>query len=196
MAKSQIQKLIEAGAEFTDVSRQQADEFVRRLVNEGEVRRSDADELVQTLVTRGKETSEQIAASIQREISKQVAAISARFDDLEGNVEALTEQVTALLNQRRADRPKVAAGASKTQATTKQATKKQATTTEPTKKQATTTKPTKKQATKTKATKKKTKTTKNQAAAKTKAASTEQAAAGRSSAVGPSGVRKVSARRG
>src|SRR6186997_92114 len=67
-----IQQLIDAGVEFTEVTRERADAFVKQLVDRGEVQRRDAERVVQELVDRGRETSE-------------------RFDELEKRFEALTE---------------------------------------------------------------------------------------------------------
>ena len=88
-----IQQLIDAGVEFTEVTREEADAFVKQLVDKGEVQRRDAERVVQELVDRGRETSERIAANVQREVSKQVAIMSERFDELEKRFEALTEML-------------------------------------------------------------------------------------------------------
>jgi polyhydroxyalkanoate synthesis regulator phasin len=86
-----IQQLIDAGVEFTEVTRERADAFVKQLVDKGEVQRRDAERIVQELVDRGRETSERITANVQREVAKQVEIMSARFDELEKRFEALTE---------------------------------------------------------------------------------------------------------
>jgi len=86
-----IQQLIDAGVEFTEVTRERADAFVKQLVDRGEVQRRDAERVVQELVDRGRETSERIAANVQREVSKQVAIMTERFDELEARFETLTE---------------------------------------------------------------------------------------------------------
>jgi polyhydroxyalkanoate synthesis regulator phasin len=88
-----IQQLIDAGVEFTEVSRNQADAFVKQLVDRGEVQRQDAERVVKALVDRGRETSERIAATVQREVSKQVGIMTERFDELEQRFEALTEML-------------------------------------------------------------------------------------------------------
>ena len=41
----------------------------------------------------GRETSERIAANVQREVAKQVAIMTERFDELEERFEALTEML-------------------------------------------------------------------------------------------------------
>ena len=90
-----IQQLIDAGVEFTEVTRERADAFVKQLVDKGEVQRRDAERIVQELVDRGRETSERITANVQREVAKQVAIMSERFDELEKRFEALTESLSA-----------------------------------------------------------------------------------------------------
>jgi len=90
-----IQQLIDAGVEFTEVTRERADAFVKQLVDKGEVQRRDAERIVQELVDRGRETSERITANVQREVAKQVAIMSERFDELEKRFEALTESLAA-----------------------------------------------------------------------------------------------------
>ena len=65
-----IQQLIDAGVEFTEVTRERADAFVKQLVDKGEVQRRDAERIVQELVDRGRETSERITANVQREVAQ------------------------------------------------------------------------------------------------------------------------------
>src|SRR5688500_343990 len=88
-----IQQLIDAGVEFTEVTRKQADTFVKQLVKAGEVPMRDAEALVQQIVDRGRETSERISANVQREVARQVGWMSERFDELEDRFEALAEML-------------------------------------------------------------------------------------------------------
>ncbi len=91
MAIPSIQQLIDAGVEFTEVTRKQADSFVKQLVQAGDLKRSDAEAMVQQIVDRGRETSDRISANVQREVAKQVGWLSERFDELEDRFEALAE---------------------------------------------------------------------------------------------------------
>jgi polyhydroxyalkanoate synthesis regulator phasin len=93
MANSPVQQFIDAGAQFTAMSKQQAESLVASLVKSGEMRRNDAEKLVQLLIARGKEVSERINAAVEAEVSKQMAAAKVRFAELETRVEALTKQV-------------------------------------------------------------------------------------------------------
>ncbi len=93
MAPPSIQQLIDAGVEFTEMTRKQADAFVKQLVKAGEVPRRDAESVVKSMVDRGRETSERISTSVQREVAKQVGWMSERFDELEDRFEALAESL-------------------------------------------------------------------------------------------------------
>ena len=93
MADSPIKKFLEAGVQLSDVSRKQAEAVVKTLVKAGEVRRKDGEELVQTLIERGRETSEHIAAAIQKEVAKQVDALKAQFEGVEARVDELSRQL-------------------------------------------------------------------------------------------------------
>jgi polyhydroxyalkanoate synthesis regulator phasin len=90
MAKSTLKSYIEAGAQFTEMPRQQAEAFVKGLVKSGDIRRRDAEVLLQRLLARSRETSDRITELVQAEVARQVQAMSERFDDLEGRLEALT----------------------------------------------------------------------------------------------------------
>jgi polyhydroxyalkanoate synthesis regulator phasin len=96
MAKSNVQKLLEAGVQFTEMSRQQAETFVRALVKSGEVRRKDAEDTIQSLVERSRETTDRVATLVQQEVSKQVTTIAEQYEDLENRIEALTGQLARL----------------------------------------------------------------------------------------------------
>jgi polyhydroxyalkanoate synthesis regulator phasin len=93
MAKSTLKNYIEAGAQFTEMPRQQAEAFVKGLVKSGEIRRRDAEVLLQTLLARGRETSDRFTALVQAEVARQVTAMSERFDELERRLEALSASI-------------------------------------------------------------------------------------------------------
>ena len=95
MANSTLQRLLDAGVQFGEMSRKQAESVVRQLVKAGEVQRGDAEKLIGGLVERGKDTSERLSEVIQREVSKQVTWMSERFDELEDRFEDLAESVAA-----------------------------------------------------------------------------------------------------
>ena len=104
MAQSSLQRFLDAGVQFGEMSRKQAESAVRQLVKAGEANRRDTEKLVADLVERGKETSERLSETIQREVSKQVSWMSERFDTLEDRFEDLAEnladRVGVLMNGR------------------------------------------------------------------------------------------------
>ena len=102
MANSSLQRLLDAGVQFGEVSRKQAESVVRQLVKAGEVPRTDAEKMVRELVERGKDTSERMSEIIQREVSKQVSWMSERFDEIEDRFEDLSEKLGERVGQKKA----------------------------------------------------------------------------------------------
>ena len=93
MAKPTIKSYVEAGAQFTGMSRQQAEAVVKRLVKSGDVRRRDTEHMVQTMLIRGRETTDRISAIVQTEVAKQLKVLSERFEDVEGRLESLATSI-------------------------------------------------------------------------------------------------------
>jgi polyhydroxyalkanoate synthesis regulator phasin len=93
MANTTVQRIVDAGADFSDMSRKQAESIVKALVKAGEVRRADAEKAVQTIVDRSRETSDRLGDNVQREVSKQMTWLSERFDELEDRFEELAEKI-------------------------------------------------------------------------------------------------------
>jgi polyhydroxyalkanoate synthesis regulator phasin len=92
MAKP-IKSYVEAGAHFTEMTKQQAEAFVKSLAKSGDMRRRDAEQLLQMMVSRGRETTDRMAALVQGEVAKQLKALSERFDDVEGRLESLASSI-------------------------------------------------------------------------------------------------------
>ena len=90
MAKSSIKKFLEAGYQFSEMSRDKAEDVVRKLVKSGDVRAKDAEQMIQTLVERGRDTTERIAAGVQAEVAKQLAVLQTQLELLESKIESLT----------------------------------------------------------------------------------------------------------
>ena len=93
MANSTIEKLIDAGIQFTEMSRKQADAFVAKLVKAGDVQRQEAERVTQSLIERGKETSERLAAMVRDEVEREMQWLNERYEELEEQFEALAERV-------------------------------------------------------------------------------------------------------
>ena len=93
MPTNPLQKLLETGAEFTEMSRQQAESVVKSLIEAGEVRRSEAEEAVQGLLDRGRQTALAFAELVQREVAEQSAGLAGRVDEIKSQLEALVSRV-------------------------------------------------------------------------------------------------------
>src|SRR5436190_3231028 len=88
-----IKSYLDAGIQFAEMSRKQAEQLVQSLVKAGEVRRKDAEHLVQSFVERSRETTERLSSIVQGEVAKQLKAMTARFDELETRLEAMAPAV-------------------------------------------------------------------------------------------------------
>jgi polyhydroxyalkanoate synthesis regulator phasin len=84
---------VEAGAHFTEMTKQQAEAFVKTLAKSGGMRRRDAEQLLQLMVSRGRETKDRMSALVQSEVAKQLKVLSERLDDIEGRLESLASSL-------------------------------------------------------------------------------------------------------
>lgn len=88
-----LKRMLDAGMQFTEMSQKQAEKLVKQFVKAGQARKKDSDEMVRQIVERGRTLSEQIVASVQAELAKQMGKFAGRLDDVEGRVEALAAKV-------------------------------------------------------------------------------------------------------
>jgi polyhydroxyalkanoate synthesis regulator phasin len=89
MAKNSLQKLLEASAQMGELTRQQAEATVKKLVKAGAIRRSETEAAVQAMIDRGRAFAE----AVQQEVTKQVGWLASRVDDLEGQLESLVSRI-------------------------------------------------------------------------------------------------------
>jgi polyhydroxyalkanoate synthesis regulator phasin len=82
-----LKRLLDTGAQFTEMSQKNAEKVVAEFVKAGEMRRKDAEKTVQHLVERGRATTEHVIGLIQAEVSKQLGRFAQRLDDVESRVE-------------------------------------------------------------------------------------------------------------
>ena len=93
MADNLIKRLLDAGVQFTETSRDRAESLVRELSDSGEMRRKDAERIVNDLVERGRESTEQFIATVRREVAKQMDLMAERMDDVEGRLDDLAKKI-------------------------------------------------------------------------------------------------------
>jgi polyhydroxyalkanoate synthesis regulator phasin len=88
-----LQKYIDAGIAFTNMTRKKAEELVSELVQSGDLQHSDAKARVDDLLERSRQGTEVIVGAVRSEVSRQLGAVGI------ANLEDLATQVAALLNR-------------------------------------------------------------------------------------------------
>ncbi len=164
--RDDLQRYLDAGIAFTNVTRAKAEELVAELVQNGEFQAGDARAKVDELLERSKKSREALVAQVRKEVVHQLDAIGIT------SVEDLAEQVAGLIG-RSAAAGKAATTAAGNAAKAKKAPakKKAAAKKAPAKKAAAKKSPAKKAAAKSAAAKKKAPAKKKAAAAKKVASS-------------------------
>jgi polyhydroxyalkanoate synthesis regulator phasin len=119
MAKNTLQRLLDAGVQFGEMSRKQAERVVKQFVKAGAVRRSEAEASVQALLERSRETATAIGESVQREVTKQLGWLAKRVDELEDELESTLSRFNPLASSKEAPTASDAVKASAKRAPTK-----------------------------------------------------------------------------
>jgi len=86
-----LQKYIDAGIAFTNMTRKKAEELVTELVQNGDLQRGEAKARVDELLERSRQGTEVIVSAVRTEVSRQLGAVGI------ANLEDLATQVAALL---------------------------------------------------------------------------------------------------
>ncbi len=85
-----LQRYIDAGIAFTNMTRKKAEELVSELVQNGDVQRDEAKARVDDLLERSRQGTEVILAAVRSEVSRQLEAVGiTNLDDLAKQVAAL-----------------------------------------------------------------------------------------------------------
>jgi len=120
-----LRRLLDAGAAFTQMTQQRAEEIVRDFVRAGEVQSEQTQSAVQDLVERSRQNTERLLETVRGEIRNQVAGLGlATADDVDAirrELSTLRSSTTRRPAARKATRKKKAT-------TTRAATKKRAAT--------------------------------------------------------------------
>ncbi len=112
-----IQRYIDAGIAFTNMTRKKAEELVSELVKNGDIQTDEAKARVEELLERGRQGTEVIVSHVRSEVSRQLDAVGIT------SLEDLANQVAALLGRSETSTKKKAA-AKKAPAKKKAAAKK------------------------------------------------------------------------
>jgi len=111
-----LQRYIDAGIAFTNMTRKKAEELVSELVQNGDVQREEAKTRVDDLLERSRQGTEVIMSAVRSEVSRQLDSVGIT------NLEDLAKQVAALVG--RASETGRAAASKKTAAAKKAPAKK------------------------------------------------------------------------
>ena len=78
-----LKRYLDAGAQFTQMTRSRAEAIVKELVKAGELQREQAQERVEEIVDRSRKNTEQLVDQIRNEIADQLGSLGlATKDDL------------------------------------------------------------------------------------------------------------------
>ena len=91
-----LKQYLDAGIQFTQMTRERAESIVKEMVEAGEVRRKQGNRLVDDLVERSRSNVEQLLETVRKEVQDQVAMIEVVSRDAFNRLE---EQVTQLRAQ-------------------------------------------------------------------------------------------------
>jgi len=95
-----LQRYIDAGIAFTQMTRKKAEELVTELVQSGDLQRGDAKARVDELLERSRQGTEVIMTTVRTEVTRQLGAVGI------ANLEDLAQQVAALLGRSGSDAAK------------------------------------------------------------------------------------------
>ncbi|HEY5109946.1 MAG TPA: hypothetical protein VII96_10100 [Acidimicrobiales bacterium] len=88
-----LQRYIDAGIAFTNMTRKKAEELVSELVKNGDLQTDEARARVDELLERGRQGTEVIVSAVRSEVSRQLGAVGI------ANLEDLATQVAAMLGR-------------------------------------------------------------------------------------------------
>jgi polyhydroxyalkanoate synthesis regulator phasin len=88
-----LQRYIDAGIAFTNMTRKKAEELVSELVKNGDLQTDEARARVDELLERGRQGTEVIVSAVKSEVSRQLGAVGI------ANLEDLAAQVATMLGR-------------------------------------------------------------------------------------------------
>ena len=88
-----LQRYIDAGIAFTNMTRKKAEELVSELVKNGDLQTDEARARVDELLERGRQGTEVIVSAVRSEVTRQLGTVGI------ANLEDLAAQVAAMLGR-------------------------------------------------------------------------------------------------
>jgi polyhydroxyalkanoate synthesis regulator phasin len=114
-------RYLDAGMEFSQMTRSRAESIVKELIRAGEVQREQRQQRVEELLDRSRKTTEELVNTVRKELSSQLSSLGVATKDdlrkLEAKVDALAKSAGAAKKAPAAKKTAVrrAGGAQKTQ---------------------------------------------------------------------------------
>ena len=124
-----LKQYLDAGIQFTQMTRERAEAIVKDLVDAGEVRRKQANRLVDDLVDRSRSNFDQMLETVRKEVQDQVALLEVVSKDAIARLEDQVNQLRTQIEGRRRAAPvrKAASSAARKAAPARKAAAKKAT---------------------------------------------------------------------
>jgi polyhydroxyalkanoate synthesis regulator phasin len=91
--RDDLQKYLDAGIAFTNLTRAKAEELVSELVQNGEFQTGDARAKVDELLERSRRSRQVLVSQVRKEVARQLDSVGV------SNLEDLAEQVAALIGR-------------------------------------------------------------------------------------------------
>jgi polyhydroxyalkanoate synthesis regulator phasin len=115
--KDDLQRYLDAGVAFTNLTRAKAEDLVAELVHNGEFQASDARAKVDELLERSRKSREELVSQVRSEVARQLETVGVT------SIDDLAKQVATLLG-RSADAGKAATSRARTASAKKSPAKK------------------------------------------------------------------------
>ena len=88
-------RYLDAGMEFTQLTRSRAESIVKELIKAGEVQRDERQQRIAELLDRSRRNTEELVGAVRKELNQQLSSLGvvtkAEFKKLEAKVDALTK---------------------------------------------------------------------------------------------------------
>ena len=88
-------RYLDAGMEFTNLTRTRAEAIVKELIKSGEVQREERQQRIAELLERSRRNTEELVGTVRKELSQQLSSLGvatkADLKKLEAKVDALTK---------------------------------------------------------------------------------------------------------
>ncbi len=90
-------RYLDAGMEFSQMTRARAESIVKELIRAGEVQREQRQQRIEELVDRSRKSTEELVSAVRKELSQQLSSLGvvtkADLAKLEAKIDAVAKRV-------------------------------------------------------------------------------------------------------